>query len=158
MLIFKVLYAVVFLLVLIMIAGIFWPLKTLENMEAQKVNIQRIQIRDAKSFREISIPVRNVFDPEGKDWKRRPVEKKSKSVAGKALEIKGVLQLPSFSGVLTGNGFVAVGDSLTGWKLLRVEDGKAVFQKQGKIVEVFVDKRRKTRKSQFKEMGLPFLK
>jgi len=153
------LYALVFVLMLLTGAGVVWPISDFKSIQADKIKVPKVKVDDFKSYKEISIPLVNVFDPEGKDWKKQRVVKSSKSNGSEKMQdIKGILQLPSLSGVLTDNGFVAVGEKLSGWELLSVNNGKAVLQKQGKKIDIWVDKSRKKRKIQFEKMGFPFLK
>jgi len=154
----RILYACLGLLTMLLVMGLIWPVQELPQGERGRVRLPAIDLQEKSFYRVMKMPVWNVFDPKGLDWKKITRAAGNKSSTIKDLgNIKGIIRIPGFAGVLTDQGFVRVGEGIAGGRLVAVEDGVAIVDISGKKVSVAVDKSREKRRRQFKSLGFPFL-
>ena len=154
----RILYACLGLLTMLLVLGLIWPVQDLPKDDRGRIRLPKIVLREDGIYRAMKMPVWNVFDPKGLDWKKitRVAGKKSSTIKDLG-NIKGIIRVPGFAGVLTDRGFVRVGERIAGGRLVAVEDGVAIVEISGKKVSVAVDKSREKRRRQFKSLGFPFL-
>ena len=85
---------------------------------------------------------RNVFDPIGQAWQTSEKVSRSRSVASVAKdagEVKGVINIPGFKGVLTDSSFVPVGGEISGGNLQEIQAGKAKISTNSGMQEIDLD-------------------
>ncbi|WP_031433485.1 hypothetical protein [Methylomarinum vadi] len=155
----KILYLLSLLFFVVALLGWMWPIDSPEYFNVEKIRLKTIEFQNKDDGIQMDMPVKNVFDPEGKDWREKKVKQKQRvSSVSPQQKINGIIQFFSFAGVLTDAGFVAVGEELDGWTLVAVNNGKAILEMNGKKIEINVDSSREARKKRFGQAGFPFLK
>ncbi len=112
----------------------------------------------------VMLPEWNIFAENGEPWQQvqAPAAAATPDRVRKAQKfnadgIKGSLRMPGLEGVMTDQGFVAVGGSLEGAEILSLQNGEIVVSTSGQEQSVVVNPTRQQRKAKFEAIGFPFL-
>jgi hypothetical protein len=113
----RVLYGL-FAGVLALTVGVPWIVGGTPDIPQDAVTVPRVTL-PALQASQVSLPVRNPFDPEGEEWVPReapaPVV-----VSGAGKSVRGFIRIGSTAGAMTETGFVPVGEMLSEGRLERV--------------------------------------
>jgi len=126
------------------------------------VHVDAIKIKPVKltlvenAFKPFTFDDRNFFDAKGVHWFSMTPDK-NEFKSERTFRLLGVIHLPGVEGVMTDQGFVAVGQMLNGGRLLRIDQGKAIIDILGMekiliIDDISLDNHK------FKSLGFPFIK
>jgi hypothetical protein len=151
----RVLYAVLLLFSVVALFAWVMPHNVLDLTEIQSVKVATLSIPNSPDSDRINDPGRNVFDKDGNAWQKPRGIKEAEG--NTATTVLGIVRLRGLDGVLTLQGFVPIGKTINGGKLVAVEQGKYVLDFEGQRKEFAVDDNRERRRKRFESLGLPFL-
>ncbi|MBI3706775.1 MAG: hypothetical protein HY246_03710 [Proteobacteria bacterium] len=100
---------------------------------------------------ELTMPVGNVFDPDGRHWEPKAVANAAaggqQQQGGPQFQVRGIVRLGETQGILTDKQFVPVGKALGNERVESVGDGRVVLRtNSGVTSEYAVDPERQKRR------------